>query len=281
MTALPDNPAAGVPCPYLDQMLDLARQHRPDAQPGEVTASVTGWVLRVDSADGPLIVKRHREDTTFLREATAYRAWERQLTALGGLVPAVLRTAHVERTLLLSAVPGRPVSECELTGQEETAAHRAAGQTLATLHASVHLTGLEGAMLPAAAARARLRQWRRDAVVTVEQAEQFAAMIERLEHWSGPQVVLGHGHFLPEHWMWNGSHVSLIGLRGLSARYPALSLLPLAVGVWEDRRDLRAAFLEGYKYRLADSVARTVEAAVELTRAGGILLLQSAPAESQ
>jgi Ser/Thr protein kinase RdoA (MazF antagonist) len=104
----------------------------PYAEPRTVHAGHNGTVtLRAATTDGEVIVKLHRGLDRHRREVHAYRHWA---PALNDQAPRLLAISDQPPVIVISALPGRPLAETQLTPQSEAETHRQAGELLRRLH---------------------------------------------------------------------------------------------------------------------------------------------------
>ena len=91
-------------------------------------------VMRLRTADGQCCyAKIHREDAFWQREVHAYQQWTQ---ALGDRAPRLLGVYdNSPKALLISQLPGRAMEDCLLSETQQRTVWRAAGQSLARLHA--------------------------------------------------------------------------------------------------------------------------------------------------
>jgi hypothetical protein len=80
---------------------------------------------------------RHRQDAPqpqrHVQEVHAYRTW---IPALGDRAPRLLATTDDPPALVVTAVPGVPLTERQLDPEAEQDAYRRAGHLFKTLHAA-------------------------------------------------------------------------------------------------------------------------------------------------
>lgn len=89
-------------------------------------------VLRLRTADGDYVLKRHRDGQHWQSEVHAYENWA---AACGESAPRLIAVRDEEpRALLITALPGLPIEGRVLAPQAERAVWRSAGGALAKLH---------------------------------------------------------------------------------------------------------------------------------------------------
>nr|WP_255644632.1 phosphotransferase [Actinoplanes polyasparticus] len=117
----------------VDVLLALCRRLvDPHAEPSTVHAGHNGTVaLRAITAVGEVIIKLHRGPDRHRQEVYAYRYWA---PALNDQAPRLLAISEQPLAIVISALPGRPLAETQLTSRSEVKAHRQAGELLYRLH---------------------------------------------------------------------------------------------------------------------------------------------------
>ncbi|GIM97942.1 aminoglycoside phosphotransferase family protein [Paractinoplanes toevensis] len=117
----------------VDVLLALCRRLvDPHAEPRTVHAGHNGTVtLRAATTVGEVIVKLHRGPDRHRQEVHAYRHWA---PALQDQAPRLLAASDQPSAIVISALPGQPLAETQLTQQCEAEAHRQAGELLRRLH---------------------------------------------------------------------------------------------------------------------------------------------------
>ncbi|MEU6082570.1 aminoglycoside phosphotransferase family protein [Streptomyces sp. NPDC047108] len=257
-------------------MSDMPREirHLVVSVAGEFTVGERAWgghgratSWEVKGPDGrQWIAKRHGEVAAYHREATAYRRWTGCLGE--GRAPELAAADPEMRGIVLTALPGRPLSTFRLPPEQEREAYRQAGELLARLH-SAPVGAPAGAGAADRAARARpvaAATW----AVDVEEMLNGAALYlasedEALLHAIAeePPPVLpdvpSHADYHPRNWLWDEAN-QLIRLTGFeeSCAEPAVrrDLAGLEYGPLRARSDLRSAFYAGYGRELTDDERR-------------------------
>ena len=204
-------------------------------------------VWRLASASGRCwYLKRHSSGRFHEREVAALQGWAR---ALGpGRVPELAGTDPELLIMVVTAVPGQPVLELQLSTREEREVHRQAGLLLSRLHASPRPAEV-GADVMRLASRADGHLDQVGGLLTPAQrvlARDCASRLARL----GPGIpaVASHGDFQPRNWLWDAAS-SQLGVIDWERAEPAAAirdLVRLEYGPWDRRPDLREQFLAGY-----------------------------------
>ena len=235
----------GLPGPFAG----LARQVA-----GEITdVTDCSWprdssaVWRIASASGGCwYLKRHSSDRFHTREVAALRDWAQ---ALGPDRAPELAAADPELLIMvITAVPGRPVLELQLSAREEREVHRQAGLLLGRLHESTQAPGAVADVSgPASRVDGRLDQ--AGGLLTPAQRTLARDCASGLT-WLGPRVpaVASHGDFQPRNWLWDpaGSQLGVIDWERAERAAAIRDLVRLEYGPWDHRSDLREHFFAGY-----------------------------------
>ncbi|PSK64839.1 hypothetical protein B0E53_03213 [Micromonospora sp. MH33] len=104
----------------------------PHARPVALHAGHNGTaVLRASTSVGDVIVKCHRGHDRHRQEVRAYQHWT---PALGNSAPKLIAVSEEPLSVVVTALPGRPLAEADLDHQCEAEAHRQAGRLLGLLH---------------------------------------------------------------------------------------------------------------------------------------------------
>ncbi|WP_369228488.1 phosphotransferase enzyme family protein (plasmid) [Streptomyces sp. R39] len=196
----------------------------------------------------------------FLKVSPRPVMYERETLALRHAVPALgagrapqLRASSAEHlALLLTAVPGLPLTQLTLTPAEEARAHRQGGELLARLHAAGDLTGprraeAEQALQAAADGAERHLREAGDRVTPAEQ-KVVRDLAEQLRSLPPLPLAFIHGDAWERNLLWSKDLGQAGWIDFERARFAAAvqDVVPMACGTWADRPDLRAAWLQGY-----------------------------------
>ncbi|OON77309.1 phosphotransferase enzyme family protein [Streptomyces tsukubensis] len=210
-------------------------------------------VWEVTRADGRrFYVKRSPTPKSFERETWAYRS---AVPALGfGRAPHLLGSDARQLTLLLTALPGAPVTRVALDPAARRAAHRQFGAVLARLHSTGAASAVDRRRaLESAHAlpdEAELNLRRAGSLIAGERAalvRRAAARAVRLA--PGLPAARVHGDAREHNALWHEGRLALIDFERSRYAPAALDFVRLACGPWEERADLRTAFFEGYGRR--------------------------------
>ena len=218
-------------------------------------------MLRLRDAGGnEWFLKCHRDRERFAAELKAYRTW---VPALRGRAPRLRAFDEPLQAMIMSALPGQPVSWPALqpgaSGTErarEGAIHRAAGAVLRRLH-----DGQPAVPWPRFAAD-KMEHFNdlRPAVaalLTRRQLDVARAEVARLTGIPAPVQVPCHHDYTPRNWLVHGDAVYVFDFEWSGPDAWVADLARLHLGIWPTRPDLREAFLQGYGRHLgpADGVA--------------------------
>ncbi|MER8067071.1 phosphotransferase [Streptomyces sp. NPDC094034] len=223
-----------------------------------------------DSRGRHFFVKQSASAALYERETFGYQS---AVPALGfGRAPRLVETDPRQLALLLTAVPGTPVSRLTLPGPEHRSAHRQFGALLRRLHGTDKMPGAGRRE-----ARAALERLADDAEHHLTRAgdlmsegrralvRRSADHVRKLTDLLAPAHI--HGDAQERNALWTGPAVpgqrastreasgQLAVIDFERSRYaPAVQdFVRLACGPWQDRDDLRAAFFHGYGRPLTDA----------------------------
>ena len=225
-------------------LLDICRKHLgPEARLIAPQVGSNGTqVLRVATADGHVIVKRHRSRERHAQEVYAYGNWT---AALGDQAPRLLGVDHDAQAIILSAAPGAPMAASSFSRAEEQKAFVSMGEALQRFHAAAP-TRDDTDMVAWLAERGS--RWLDAARHIIPPSDRITikAHLRALEGLGRLPTVPCHLDFTP--------HNILIGRRGITvidfehARYDlaARDVVRLATRTWPRRQGSRSAFLRGY-----------------------------------
>ncbi|MFE4373782.1 phosphotransferase enzyme family protein [Streptomyces sp. NPDC056835] len=215
-------------------------------------------------------IKQSASAALYERETFGYQS---AVPALGfGRAPRLVETDARQLALLLTAVPGTPVSRLTLPGPEHRSAHRQFGALLRSLHGTDKMPGAGRRE-----ARAALERLADDTEQHLARAgdlmsasrralvRRSADHVRKLTDLLAPAHI--HGDAQERNALWTGPAVPGQRAPGQEAsgqlavidfersRYaPAVQdFVRLACGPWQDRDDLRAAFFHGYGRPLTDA----------------------------
>ncbi|MFD5032101.1 phosphotransferase enzyme family protein [Streptomyces sp. NPDC058220] len=201
----------------------------------------------------------------FLKQSPSPKSYEREtfgyqsaVPALGfGRAPQLVESDARHLALLLTAVPGTPLSQLALTPSEHRAAHRQFGALLRRLHGADKMPAQGRREAEAAAERtaadveehlARAGDLLTDDRRTLvrRSADHVRGLSERL---TSAHI---HGDAQERNALWSGQ-LAVIDFE--RSRYaPAVQdFVRLACGPWQDRGELRTAFFQGYGRPLTEA----------------------------
>jgi Ser/Thr protein kinase RdoA (MazF antagonist) len=225
-------------------LLDICRRHLgSDARLVAPQAGSNGTqAFRVATAEGQVVVKRHRSPERYAREIHAYANWT---ASLGIQAPRLLGVDHDMRAIIMSAAPGAPMAGNDLTPAEERTAFISMGEALRRFHAAAPARD-DIDMVAWLAERGS--RW-------LDAARHIVAPADRITIKSHLRALEGLGRLptIPCHLDFTPRNV-LVGPRGVTvidfehARYDlaARDLVRLATRTWPRRAGSRSAFLNGY-----------------------------------
>ncbi|MEU5900321.1 phosphotransferase [Streptomyces venezuelae] len=186
--------------------------------------------------------------------------YERETFALRSAAPALgagaapqLRASSAEHlALLLTAVPGQPLTQLELSPVEEARAHRHGGALLARLHAAGDLSGPRRAeaelALQAAADGAEEHLAAAGDRLTAPEHKLVRQLAGELQTLPSLPLAYIHGDAWDRNLMWSTSRqqAGWIDFERSRAAAAVQDFVLMACSTWTDRPDLRAACLQGY-----------------------------------
>ncbi|MCL7377510.1 phosphotransferase enzyme family protein [Streptomyces sp. 35G-GA-8] len=223
-----------------------------------------------DSRGRRFFIKQSASAALYERETFGYQS---AVPALGfGRAPRLVETDPRQLALLLTAVPGTPVSRLVLSGPEHRSAHRQFGALLRRLHGTDKMPGAGRRE-----ARTALERLADDAEHHLTRAgdlmsegrralvRRSADHVRKLTDLLAPAHI--HGDAQERNVLWTGPAVpgqrastreasgQLAVIDFERSRYaPAVQdFVRLACGPWQDRDDLRDAFFHGYGRPLTDA----------------------------
>jgi len=230
----------------ITELLDICRRLiDPAAEPITVHAGHNGTaVLRATTAAGEVIVKRHRSPDRHRQELHAYQHWT---PALGDRAPALLAVSDDPPAIVITALPGRPLTTAILGAAEETEAYRQAGELLRKLH----LAGaprMEPNMNAWLAERGE--QWLALAkdILSAERRAEIRAHLRELARLGPIPAVPCHLDYTPRNLLTTATgRLTAIDFEHTRYDLAARDLVRLATRVWPTHPDLQDAFLHGYQ----------------------------------
>ncbi|MFF4214124.1 phosphotransferase [Streptomyces sp. NPDC001796] len=196
----------------------------------------------------------------YLKVSPNPRMYERETFALRHAVPALgagrapqLRASSAEHlALLLTAVPGTPLKQLSMSTAEELRAHRQGGALLALLHAAGDLSGprrVEAEQaLPAAADGADKHLRQVGDLLTSAEHKLVRGLAEQLYDLPPLPLAFIHGDAWPRNLLWSQhlGHAGWIDFERSRFDTAVRDFVLMSCGIWADRPDLRAAWIQGY-----------------------------------
>ncbi|MEU8262603.1 aminoglycoside phosphotransferase family protein [Micromonospora sp. NPDC048999] len=199
--------------------------------------------LRASTSDhGEVIVKAHRSPERHTQEVHAYRTW---IPALGDRAPRLLAATDDPPAIVVTAVPGVPLTQRQLDPETEQDAYRQSGRLLATLHAAGP-PRFEPDWTAWLAERAEYWIHRAGDQITGNRRSEIRAHMQALRDLAPVPARPCHLDFMPRNMIYNEGVVRLIDFEHSRYDLPARDLVRLATRIWPHRPDLRDSFLDGY-----------------------------------
>jgi Ser/Thr protein kinase RdoA (MazF antagonist) len=216
-------------------------------------------------------LKQHSSARFHEREVAAYRHWT---AALGpGRTPVLLAADTDLRTMLVTALPGKPARELAVPGGTEAEIHRQAGMLLRRLHDAVP----PASSLPATSrVVARVEDHLRRSGRLLERAQvrlirDHAARLEEMA--ALIPAVPTHGDAQPRNFLWDApeERLAVIDFERAEVAPAIRDLVRLEYGPWDGRPELRASFLAGYGRMLTGAEEAALRSFAALDALSGLL----------
>ncbi|MFG2191932.1 phosphotransferase [Streptomyces sp. NPDC048639] len=225
----------------------------------------TGWDVK--GLDGrQWFAKLHAESESHDREVAAYRRWTGCLGE--GRAPQLAAADAEVGAIVLTALPGHPVSARRPSPEQEREAYRQAGVLLARLHSASAgaPAATETASGAAPAGPGAAATWAADVEEMLNGAALYLAsedeaLLRGIAEEPPPPLpaVPVHADFQPRNWLWDEQRqlLRLIGFDRTCVEPAARrDLAGLEYGSLRARSGLRSAFYEGYGRELTDAEHR-------------------------
>jgi len=203
------------------------------------------WEI-TDTAKDHWFVKCHPSSEFHEREVVAYRRW---VTTLGaGRAPVLIAADASRLAIITSAIPGRVVRGLSMTTSEEREVHRQAGILLRALHESAPPVDAEPVIRRAVSQMEVDLPYVNNFLTTAQVALVYASAAVLPDLASGLTAVPVHGDTQPRNWLWDQSscRLAMIDFEWAGAHPAVRDMVRLEYGAWDQRPDLRQAFLAGY-----------------------------------
>lgn len=224
-----------------DHLLEVCRR---SIDPHAATIRYHGIrVLRAATRLGEIIVKFHHRPERHQQELHAYRHW---VPALGDRAPRLLAATDDPPTLMITAVPGRLLSDGDLDQNSERDAHRRAGVLLRDLHAAGpprHLPDMTAWL------HERGMAWLDAAhdVISAHRRAEIADHLDALRDLGPIPAVPCHLDFTPCNLLVDrDGTLRLFDFEHARYDLAARDLVRIATRLWPARPDLEEAFLATY-----------------------------------
>ncbi len=227
-------------------------------------------IWQLTRSDGTrFFLKLSPSAVSFTRETFAYR---HAVPALGGgHAPRLVESDAGLLALLLTALPGTPVSRLRPTSAEHRTAHRQAGALLARLHEVDQWTGETyaeaRASLGAAADGAERYLGRGGGLLSAREEKLVRDSAEELRLAGPVPFAFLHGDVRPHNLLWSGRHTALIDFGRSRFAAAVQDFTAMACGTWADHPDRRAAFFTGYGRQLTTEERRVLRCLAALDAA--------------
>lgn len=204
-------------------------------------------VWRVSGAAGGCwYLKRHSSGRFHAREVAALQGWAQVLGP--GRVPGLAAADPGLLIMVITAVPGQPVSGLRLSARAEREVHRQAGLLLRRLHETARELKV-GADISRMTSRVDGHLHDAGELLTPAQRHIVRDCASRLARLA-PRIpaVASHGDFQPRNWLWDpaGSQLGVIDWERAEPAAAIRDLARLEYGAWDQRPDLREHFFAGY-----------------------------------
>ncbi|QIQ04766.1 phosphotransferase enzyme family protein [Streptomyces liangshanensis] len=230
-----------------------------------------------DAQGRHFFVKQSPTPASYACETFGYQS---AVPALGfGGAPRLVASDARDLALLLTAVPGTPLSRLTLTTAAHRSAHRQFGALLRRLHGSDRMPGpgrraAAEAVEHTATTEVETHLVRAGALLTGHRralvrraAEHLLQLTDRLV----PAHIHGDARERNALWTAAGSGRLAVVDFGRSRYAPAVQdFVRLACGPWQDRPDLRDAFFHGYGRDLTDSERQALTCLAALDAVSGL-----------
>ncbi|MGI8311718.1 phosphotransferase [Saccharopolyspora hattusasensis] len=203
----------------------------------------TGTVVRMAGNGTSLIGKIHRSRTHHEHEVRAYRDWT---SHLADATPELLAGNPDLPGIVITAVPGQPLDELDLSPAAEHTAYHHAGRILRALH-QIPVAGTATAITSYLAARAE--HWISCVTghLTADEVQLIRDHMRQLTRLTTARVAACHLDFQPRNLLWHPEHdLRLIDFEHARIDLAARDLIRLATRHLPDRPDLHTAFFTGY-----------------------------------
>ncbi|MFI9150247.1 phosphotransferase [Streptomyces sp. NPDC053367] len=209
------------------------------------------------AAGGVWFVKTHRSERFHEREVRAYRTW---VPALGAAAPRLVATDAALRTVVVTAVPGRPLHGVPLSAAEERRVFHGIG----ALARSIHRSAARPDRGPAVDKAERHLAGARDHLAPGD-TEFVRSLVERAGEPAPLECVHTHGDLQLRNILRAGDGTLAVIDFERSEPGPAVRDLVRLCDAWTGRPDLYEAFLAGYGRALTpcEQERLVVEAALD------------------
>jgi Ser/Thr protein kinase RdoA (MazF antagonist) len=218
-------------------------------------------VIRVATAGGQVVVKRHRTSKRHAQEIHAYANWT---PTLGDQAPRLLGVDHEVRAIILSAAAGSPMASKDLSPAEEKTVFAAMGDALRRFHAAAPA---RDDVNMAAWLAERGSRWLDAARHLVPAGDRITikAHLRALEGLVGLPTVPCHLDFTPRNVLVGPGGITVVDFEHARYDLAARDLVRLAARTWTRRAGSRSAFLHGYG-ALTDTDDQIIEHCQHLDR---------------
>lgn len=228
------------------ELLDICRRHLdPDSLPVRLHTGKPGAaVLRATTRrHGDVIVKPHHDRQRLDQETHAYRTWT---PALSERAPTLLASVREPPTIIVTALPGYPLSEQTLDPAIEQDTYRQAGEILRRFH-TADLPRSEPDWTAWLAERADYWLQQAGDRISARRRADVLAHMRALQDLAPIPTVSCHLDFMPRNFLHADDGIlRVIDFEHSRYDLAARDLVRLATRIWPARPDLRDSFLDGY-----------------------------------
>jgi Phosphotransferase enzyme family len=227
------------------------------------------WEVR-GACGSSWFVKQHPSQGLHGREVSAYRQWT---AALGiGRAPVLAAVDSGVRAIAVTGLPGQVVRDLRLGTGDEREVHRQAGVLLRRLHETA-AAGAGHKSIDRIAGRVDEHLRRAAGLLApfeIELVRQCAANLAV----AAPQLaaVPTHGDVQPRNWLWDPAtrQLAMTDFERAELAPAARDLVRLEYGPWDQRPDLRDAFIGGYGRNLTSTERHALRCLAALDALSGL-----------
>jgi Ser/Thr protein kinase RdoA (MazF antagonist) len=195
------------------------------------------------TSTGEVIVKQHRSPERHRQELHAYQRWT---PALGDHAPRLLAASEDPPVIVLTAIPGTPLTEAHLTPVQLADAYRQGGELLRRLHQAAP-PRTEPDMTQWLAGRGERWLALATDLLPARQRAEIRDHLKALEQLGPIAAVPCHLDYTPRNLLaTTTAEIAVIDFEHSRYDLAARDLARLATRVWVSHPNLEDAFLHGY-----------------------------------